>query len=308
MANLKFYPGDTAMTRDGRRATVETSDGGVRGWPIRICLPKGGAMTARRSGRTSDLQEMPEDLVAIVERAKPTVLPQSPAPDAAQLSPINDKIECETIRRDLLKLRLDKEQGLTISRAAHRAALEEIGRRVARRIRNLTSFTQDLTTAVNEGNRPEVNDLLEKLAHDMEADISNGMSGTATPANDVAQLTPISEDNDRAGGADYRVRVREGYGQVAHILIDALDQMQSGKGNERHTEPQHHLDFADQDTPLATRMMGVGGPGLQIIKKMGEARRMYERGNIPAARHELLGIIGYAVIAIVEIDRNDIPL
>jgi hypothetical protein len=201
MANLKFYPGDTAMTRDGRRATVEKSDGGVRGWPIRICLPKGGAMTARRSGRTSDLREMPEDLVAIVERAKPKVLP-----------------------------------------------------------------TNAEVTAAPKPEKPA-----------RSAPVLNRVKGVGT----------------------HMLNVLPEYVEAACILAEALDDLQIGKGSDRHTTAAASIDFAEQDSALATRMMGIAGPGFQIIKKTGEARRMFGRDDLAAARLEMIGVIGYAVLAII---------
>lgn len=90
-----------------------------------------------------------------------------------------------------------------------------------------------------------------------------------------------------------------GYEPLAAILHDALQQAATGKGAERHG---NGLPFDAQPMQLITRMVGLGFPMGQLIKKAQEAQGMAERGETDAARRELLGVIVYAAGAVLALE------
>jgi len=83
----------------------------------------------------------------------------------------------------------------------------------------------------------------------------------------------------------------EGYGPFVTVLMDALKQTASGKGENRHG---HGLPFCDQQ--ITTESLQQGHPGFvvgQARKKLLESLRLEPK----AAYKEVLGAIVYAVAA-----------
>lgn len=93
-----------------------------------------------------------------------------------------------------------------------------------------------------------------------------------------------------------RASAPSGYEPLADILDAALMQAADGKGSERHG---NGLPFADQPMMQITRMVGLGFPLGQVMKKAQEAHGMASRGQTDAARRELLGVINYAAGAVL---------
>lgn len=85
-----------------------------------------------------------------------------------------------------------------------------------------------------------------------------------------------------------------GYEMLRKGLDAAYDQSAKGKGAKRHAD---NKPFDQQPIMLTTRRHGEGFPMGQAEKKIGEAAGMISRGEIEAARHEILGAIVYLVAA-----------
>lgn len=90
-----------------------------------------------------------------------------------------------------------------------------------------------------------------------------------------------------------------GYECLADILDAALMQAAEGKGAERHAGSR---PFATQPMQEITRMVGIGFPLGQAMKKAQEAGTMASRGQTDAARRELLGAINYLAGAVLAIN------
>lgn len=92
-----------------------------------------------------------------------------------------------------------------------------------------------------------------------------------------------------------------GYEKLRAVLEEAYDQSARGKGKERHANDR---PFDRQPIAEITRMVGIGFPAGQAIKKASEAIGMSARGQGEAARRELLGAIVYAAAAVMAIDEG----
>lgn len=90
------------------------------------------------------------------------------------------------------------------------------------------------------------------------------------------------------------------YGVLRDILNDAYLQCATGKGRERHANGR---PFMDQPIMEITRAHGIGFPTGQAAKKAQEAIGMLVRGEVDAARRELLGAIVYLAAACASIDE-----
>lgn len=90
-----------------------------------------------------------------------------------------------------------------------------------------------------------------------------------------------------------RVEPKTGYGDLAMVLDDALEQAQTGKGKQRHTDSIQPFD--EQITCSITRREGHAFARGQAIKKIDEAKRLPKR----AAEAELLGAINYLAASII---------
>lgn len=98
-----------------------------------------------------------------------------------------------------------------------------------------------------------------------------------------------------------RATVPAGYECLADILDAALMQAASGKGAERHAGDR---PFATQPMQEITRMVGIGFPLGQAMKKAQEAGTMASRGQTDAARRELLGAINYLAGAVLALNGH----
>lgn len=96
-----------------------------------------------------------------------------------------------------------------------------------------------------------------------------------------------------------RAPAHAGYECLAEVLDCALMQAASGKGAERHAGDR---PFATQPMQEITRMVGIGFPLGQAMKKAQEAGTMASRGQTDAARRELLGAINYLAGAVLAIN------
>lgn len=92
-----------------------------------------------------------------------------------------------------------------------------------------------------------------------------------------------------------------GYECLADVLDAALMQAASGKGAERHAGGH---PFATQPMQEITRMVGIGFPLGQAMKKSQEAGTMASRGQADAARRELLGAINYLAGAVLALNGH----
>ena len=88
-----------------------------------------------------------------------------------------------------------------------------------------------------------------------------------------------------------------GLGVAEAILHAAHDHAARGKGHARHGDDD--TPFLEQPTMKIGRMVGLGYPAGQIMKKTDEAKRMVEREQYDAAVSEFLGVINYAAAAIL---------
>ncbi len=86
------------------------------------------------------------------------------------------------------------------------------------------------------------------------------------------------------------------YEALRAVLMDALAQAATGKGAERHANGRA---FEEQPMIEIGRMVGLGGPAFQIMKKAQEACGMAGRGEHAAAERELLGAIVYTAGAVL---------
>lgn len=87
------------------------------------------------------------------------------------------------------------------------------------------------------------------------------------------------------------------YTSLAGILQAAHDHAARGKGHERHGDDK--TPFLEQPTMQIARMVGIGYPVGQLMKKAQESTGMVERKQYDAAVAELLGVINYAAAAIL---------
>lgn len=88
-----------------------------------------------------------------------------------------------------------------------------------------------------------------------------------------------------------------GYESLAGVLLSAFQQASAGKGVERHASNGEAFEL--QPMQRIARDHGIGFITGQARKKLEEAVRMYQRGNVPAAEREFLGAINYLAGAII---------
>ena len=84
--------------------------------------------------------------------------------------------------------------------------------------------------------------------------------------------------------------INPGYGPLYRVLVGALEQAQTGKGEQRHGRGRA---FMDQPMFAIAGMTGPGGPAFQAMKKTQEALTMDANGLHEAAYREVLGAINY---------------
>jgi hypothetical protein len=122
------------------------------------------------------------------------------------------------------------------------------------------------------------------MSFDTCPDCAEGTCGCAAPDNSW-----LDDEDDKE---TYCAAVKDGYFPLFDVLRDALDQAQSGKGEERHG---NGLPFTEQPALTITRTVGLGFPLGQAMKKIQESQRM----DLDAAKLELLGAINYLAAAIL---------
>ena len=91
-----------------------------------------------------------------------------------------------------------------------------------------------------------------------------------------------------------------GYASLAIALRDAYNQAAKGKGIERHNP--NGDPFSEQPIMSITRMVGIGFPVGQAIKKTQEAATMARRNQNEQAIRELQGAIVYLAAAILHLE------
>lgn len=94
----------------------------------------------------------------------------------------------------------------------------------------------------------------------------------------------------------YITKVHADYKSLYHVLTEALNQAQSGKGKERHAAGE---PFDQQEICQNTRAVGLGYPLGQARKKARESLRLLEDRGTEAAVAECLGAINYLAAAII---------
>lgn len=87
------------------------------------------------------------------------------------------------------------------------------------------------------------------------------------------------------------------YASLAGILQAAHDHAARGKGHIRHGDDS--TPFLEQPTMQIARMVGIGYPVGQLMKKAQESTGMVKRQEYDAAVWELFGVINYAAAAIL---------
>lgn len=93
-----------------------------------------------------------------------------------------------------------------------------------------------------------------------------------------------------------------GYETLAAVLRLAYEQSAKGKGRERHNK--NSLPFNQQPILALARMVGLGYPVGQAMKKSQEAVTMAERGNAAGASAEFLGAIVYLAAAHIALNEH----
>ena len=93
------------------------------------------------------------------------------------------------------------------------------------------------------------------------------------------------------------VSVEDGYESLFKILVDALNQAQSGKGKERHATGE---SFDHQPIMVIADMVGEGYQLGQAIKKLQESQRL----DKVAAIRERLGAINYIAASIIRLEKS----
>jgi len=90
-----------------------------------------------------------------------------------------------------------------------------------------------------------------------------------------------------------------GYKPLQDALDAAYAQASAGKGLERHADEK---PFTRQPLMETTRLVGVGFPIGQALKKTGESVRLLELRGPDAARAEILGAIVYLAAAYIHLE------
>jgi len=98
------------------------------------------------------------------------------------------------------------------------------------------------------------------------------------------------------------VLVNPGYEPVLDVLIQALDQTQSGKGKERHASDN---PFLEQEIMNGARCCGLGSMIFQVRKKALEAERLAYNGEFQKAKTDTLGSIIYDVALYLRIEEME---
>lgn len=96
----------------------------------------------------------------------------------------------------------------------------------------------------------------------------------------------------------FSMRPVDGYEELRRVLELAVKQASEGKGRERHATTG---DFTRQPLLEIARMVGLGYPLGQVMKKAQEASRLPN----DRARAELLGAINYAAAAYLLLEEQD---
>lgn len=102
-------------------------------------------------------------------------------------------------------------------------------------------------------------------------------------------------------GSVYSENTKRDYSKLHQVLDLAFCQAAVGKGKDRHANGR---PFDRQPIMELGRMVGVGGPAFQAMKKLQEAVNMAKRGEIDAAKRELLGAINYSAAAYLLLDEQ----
>lgn len=94
------------------------------------------------------------------------------------------------------------------------------------------------------------------------------------------------------------------YLPLREVLQEAHDQAANGKGAERHADGR---PFNEQPIFAISGLSGVGGGFLvgQAVKKANEAMGMAQRGQIDAAKRDLLGAIVYLAATVIYLEKNN---
>ena len=136
--------------------------------------------------------------------------------------------------------------------------------------------------------------------------IKNGMSLTNIDKDilieELINYVDAVQDEERAraerlkesGEIGTPFRIKKGYELLAEVLMFALAQAQSGKGDERHN--QYNQDFERQAWMVTRQAVGEGFTLGQAMKKIMEIREMVDDEQ---AERELLGAINYLAMEII---------
>ena len=85
------------------------------------------------------------------------------------------------------------------------------------------------------------------------------------------------------------------YGRLAKVYLDCYDDAAIGKGEIRHGDDR---PFEEQISSIITRLVGLGYPFGQALKKHDEHKKL----ELEAAIKELRGAINYLAVAIIHLE------
>lgn len=122
------------------------------------------------------------------------------------------------------------------------------------------------------------------------------------PTDTPTPAPSTSPETDEMTCGPIEVEVLPGFYPLFRVLEAALEQSQRGKGRARHARGA--TPFARQPILEITRMVGIGGPAFQSMKKIQEACGMAARGEPEAAVRELLGAIVYTAATVIAIEER----
>lgn len=100
------------------------------------------------------------------------------------------------------------------------------------------------------------------------------------------------------------IHVERGYEALMLELAHGLNRAQLSKGKERHANSE---PFERQQIVAFARVVGVGAPTYQILKKTCEAVRLMEMGRHGDAVNELHDVMVYAAAAAIVVREAGTP-
>jgi len=92
-------------------------------------------------------------------------------------------------------------------------------------------------------------------------------------------------------------RIDPRYAELRRVMWDAYDHATLGKGEIRHADQK---PFEEQISAAITKLVGIGYPLGQSLKKWNEHQRLEKE----AAIKEIYGSVIYQLLAILELEKS----